>query len=240
MNKKRFKLLYLAWGIVILGTYILTISFSISFSKQIVESSSKAFFQEIVSTRSWNASHNGVYVIVSDKVQPNPYLEDSLRDITTTNGMKLTKINPAYMTRQISEIARKKGDVLYHITSLNPIRPENKPDDWERRALESFERGDTSQFELVDMDTAHLFRFMAPLKVEQSCLQCHAKQGYSLGQIRGGISVTTPSLDFYHTLYQIILTRTIIFITLLLIGFLGIFLFQRMVKKTIPHRRGSK
>jgi diguanylate cyclase (GGDEF)-like protein len=34
---------------------------------------------------------------------------------------------------------------------------------------------------------------MAPLPVEASCLPCHAKQGYSIGQVRGGISLTYPS-----------------------------------------------
>ncbi|WP_374262042.1 ATP-binding protein [Zoogloea sp.] len=31
---------------------------------------------------------------------------------------------------------------------------------------------------------------MAPLKVQESCLACHASQGYKVGDIRGGISVT--------------------------------------------------
>lgn len=33
---------------------------------------------------------------------------------------------------------------------------------------------------------------MAPLHVEQACLPCHEKQGYKIGDIRGGISVTLP------------------------------------------------
>ncbi|MBE0647171.1 MAG: DUF3365 domain-containing protein [Bacteroidales bacterium] len=231
MINNRFYLLYIVWAVVVVCTFLLTLNFSINFSKQIVEASSRAFFQEIVATRSWNSSHGGVYVIVSEKTQPNPYLEDSLRDLSTTTGIKLTKVNPAFMTRQISEVARKKNDIIYHITSLNPIRPQNSADSWERKALESFERGDTATFELVDMDTASMFRYMAPLKVEKSCLNCHAKQGYSLGQIRGGISVTTPSSDYYHTLTQIIITRSTIFLSLLLIGIFGIFFFQRMVKK---------
>jgi len=33
---------------------------------------------------------------------------------------------------------------------------------------------------------------MAPLYVEQSCLPCHAQQGYKLGDVHGGLSVTQP------------------------------------------------
>jgi PAS domain-containing protein len=36
-------------------------------------------------------------------------------------------------------------------------------------------------------------RYMAPLVVREPCLQCHAEQGYVLGDIRGGISVTMPA-----------------------------------------------
>jgi len=35
-----------------------------------------------------------------------------------------------------------------------------------------------------------MLRYMAPLRVEEPCLKCHAEQGYKLGDIRGGISVS--------------------------------------------------
>jgi len=33
---------------------------------------------------------------------------------------------------------------------------------------------------------------MSPLFVKEACLKCHAEQGYKIGEIRGGISVTIP------------------------------------------------
>ena len=78
-------------------------------------------------TRTWNARHGGVYVPVTKANQPNPFLNDPNRDLETTQGIQLTKINPAYMTRQISEIATEYDNAQFHITSLNPIRPENRP-----------------------------------------------------------------------------------------------------------------
>jgi hypothetical protein len=50
------------------------------------------------------------------------------QDIQTTDSIHLTLINPAFMTRQISELAEKKNAILYHITSLNPIRVKNEAD----------------------------------------------------------------------------------------------------------------
>ena len=74
-------------------------------------------------TRAWNSEHGGVYVPITDKSKPNPYLVDPLRNVKTTDGMKLTKITPAAMTRQIAEIAKRETGVHFHITSLQPIRP---------------------------------------------------------------------------------------------------------------------
>ncbi|MDA8083265.1 MAG: hypothetical protein M0024_06380, partial [Nitrospiraceae bacterium] len=59
----------------------------------------RSFFQTILATREWNAELGGVYGRVSDRLQPNQYLDDPLRDVVTTQGLRLTKINPAYMTR---------------------------------------------------------------------------------------------------------------------------------------------
>jgi Protein of unknown function (DUF3365). len=58
-------------------------------------------------------------------------------------------INPAYMTRQIAEIAAAGDGVRLHITSLNPIRPENRPDPWEAEALARFDRGDKEVLALI-------------------------------------------------------------------------------------------
>lgn len=35
-------------------------------------------------------------------------------------------------------------------------------------------------------------RIIAPLVVQESCLSCHAEHGYSLGDIRGALSITVP------------------------------------------------
>src|SRR5690606_32761904 len=144
-------------------------------------------------TREWNARHGGVYVVVDDDTQPNPYLQHPARDLETVDGKLLTMVNPAYMTRQIADLALRVDGVHLHITSLRPIRPQNRPDAWEARALEQCEAGAGEMLALVDADGGPAHRYMAPLYVREPCLQCHAAQGYAVGDIRGGISVTMPA-----------------------------------------------
>ncbi|MCP4625556.1 MAG: DUF3365 domain-containing protein [bacterium] len=153
-----------------------------------VKSVGRAFFKEIETTRSWNARHGGVYVPITEETQPNPYLKVPNRDIESTTGVSLTKVNPAFMTRQIAEISQEQNEIQYHITSLNPIRPANVALDWETRALETFENG-AEEFFMLD-ETTRNYLYMAPLGVKEACLPCHSPQGYELGDVRGGISVT--------------------------------------------------
>lgn len=162
--------------------------------QELALATARAFFRQLVITRAWNAGHGGVYVVVRGDMQPNPYLEDPLRDLRTDKGLTLTKVNPAYMTRQIAEIAALDNGITFHITSRRPLRPENGPLPWEEEWLRSFEEGVQEQGEFVQAESQALFRYMAPLRVEQSCLPCHGRQGYRLGDIRGGISVVLPFL----------------------------------------------
>jgi len=170
----------------------------------IVFQTARSFFDQIVITRRWNAGHGGVYVLINDDTHPNPYLEDPLRDIEVNRNLKLTKVNPAFMTRQIAEIAAQQKGIYFHITSLKPIRPENKPTAREEKALKSFETGRKEIGEIITGESGKYFFYMAPLITEKGCLKCHAKQGYKEGDIRGGISVTLPFLPILPLMALII------------------------------------
>lgn len=160
---------------------------------EVAGSQALALFQKDVVYRLWNSEQGGVYVPVSKKTPPNPYLDGIPgRDVTTTSGKQLTLVNPAYMTRMVHELGLKKINVQGHITSLKPLRPENAADAWETAALKRFEQGKTNVSEIVTLDGVRSFRFMGALVTMEQCLKCHQQQGYRVGDIRGGISVAVP------------------------------------------------
>lgn len=209
-NKKRLSSLLsgavgrytLALSMITLLLIFLLFWYNVTSSRQtyyaLAESTAASFFDSIVVTRRWNSLQNGVYVPVSDWLQPNPYLLDSLRDITDNTGRNLTKVNPALMTRLIGELLAEELGITYRVTSLNPLNPANVPDPWETESLLGFEReGNTSTSELVTKEGGEPYlRYMAPLVTEGSCLSCHAHQGYQEGDTRGGISVRIPYAPF--------------------------------------------
>jgi len=150
-------------------------------------------FQKDLVYRRWASMHGGLYVPATSNTPPNPYLARvESREIVGPQGRVYTLLNPAYMTRQVHELAREQYDNRGHITSLHPIRPENRPDPWESNALLGFETGAAERSEVALLGGARWLRFMRPLVTEASCLRCHADQGYRAGQIRGGISVSVP------------------------------------------------
>lgn len=153
----------------------------------------RSAFNKDLQYRRWAASHGGIYVPVTDDTPPNPYLSDiKERDIETPSGRSLTLVNPAYMVRQVFELYNEQNGLRSHITSLNPIRMENAPDHWERKALKAFEQSETEVISTEEIDGKPFVRLMRPMVTESRCLKCHAEQGYKEGEIRGGISVSVP------------------------------------------------
>ncbi|RME98500.1 MAG: DUF3365 domain-containing protein [Chloroflexi bacterium] len=167
-----------------------------------INAQAKSVFQQIVLLRAWVAGHGegGVYVEKTKGVETNPYLKKIKGlavDLETTNGRQLTLQNPALVTKELSDLAAKRGQPLsFNITSLNPLNPDDAPSEWEARALRQFEEGDNLEFSAIETENGQTtFHYMAPLFVTESCLQCHAQQGYKLGDIRGGISVSIPMAE---------------------------------------------
>lgn len=153
-----------------------------------------SLFRLIQLTREWNAQHDGVYVPITETTRPNPWLDHERRDLVTQEGIELTMINAAYMTRQIAEIARQADGIRIHLTSLKPMRLANRADAWEADALRRFDTGLSEVVELIPGEVP-VHRYMAPLKVTRPCLACHERQDYQIGLVRGGISVTMPSAE---------------------------------------------
>lgn len=153
----------------------------------------QSHFEKDLVYRRWAAMKGGIYVPPTESTPPNPYLAFlPERDITTSDGKRLTLVNPAYMTRQVHDLAATQYGVQGHITSLKPLRPANLPDDWEKQALLAFEKGTQEVVALETMAGKPYLRYMHAMKTEAVCLKCHASQGYQVGDVRGGISVTVP------------------------------------------------
>jgi len=228
MKRKYFFWVVAAWTLVILISFLWNIDVNQRGTDKIVRNRGQAFFRQIVATREWNSYLGGVFAPKTGFNQPNPYLAESIREIMTVDSQPLVRINPAYMTRQIAEMNQYPPHLYVHLTSLKPIRPANKPDDWETGALQSFRSRTDEILAYIKTDSFPLYRYMAPLITEKSCLACHAAQGYHEGDIRGGISISFPA-EIFKTAqsgqFQILLWAHLF---ILVLGIFGIYSYFKM------------
>lgn len=150
--------------------------------------------------RQWVAMHGGVYVPVTKTTQPNPHLTPEMvsrRDLKISPDLTLTMINPAYMSRQVYELAREKDMTIGHLASLTPLNPQNMADSWEKRALIAVGKGEKEYSEMIKKDGQEYFCVLRPFRIKKPCLKCHTARGDKEGDLRGGISVALPVKDFH-------------------------------------------
>ncbi len=209
---------------------------------EIAHSQARSMIQLMEDLRGWTANHGGVYVPVTEENLPNPYLKLPNRDVQTTGGMKLTLVNPAYMTRQLSQISYLRSGVRTHITSLTPLRPGNVADDWEYEALQSFAAGEPYYSKIIrDPETGYLLHYMKPLFMENSCKGCHsAAANGSFGRVRGGISFIIPVDELVHGRAQILRMSRTLFIVIWIIGLLIISGLMIILQNYSPFVSNSK
>ncbi len=150
----------------------------------------RMLYTQVRLTRQWVADHEGLFLLKEDGVEASSFLNDA--ELLTADGKLLVKRNPAMVTRELSAYAAKEGFGQFGVTSLKPINPANAPDDFERKSLELFEEGLGEMIGIEEVDGQQRLRYIAPLVIEPSCLDCHEEQGYAVGAIRGGLSVTIP------------------------------------------------
>ncbi len=169
--------------------------------------------------RFWGAAHGGCDLLVEAR-------SDEIR----------TGMDPAYMVHQMMEHFDHLGSASGRVVSLQPHRPENRPDEWEQRALESFEIGVTEAHEFVDIDGEPFARQIRPIRAKQSCLGCHEKEGYKEGDVRGGISVAIAAEPFYSRARKEVLYNSIAMGILWLIGLVGLVIGASYVRRSVRER----
>ncbi len=202
LDKKYWVLPVLFWTAVVAFSFAWNQSALDGHVSELAANQGRFVYKMVGAVRLWNASHGGVYAVVDAVTRPNPYLKVPGRDVTTTSGKALTLINPAYMTRQLADYVLEQSNMLLHLTSLKPLNPGNAADEWETNALKGFELGEKERLSFVKKGDETVVRYMAPLRVLTACMKCHEQQGYKVGDIRGGLSVSFSAVPLLETVSE--------------------------------------
>ncbi len=219
-----------------LGMFVHNALYDLDHARHMAHAHAQSILNKDKSLRMWAAAHGGVYVPVDERTPPNPYLSHiPNRDIKVGNKT-LTLMNPAYMLRQIMEENIGLYGARSKITSLKPLNPINAPDAWETKALKAIEaQGGDEFFEFIDEGNGEKLRYLQPFYVEEDCLKCHAHQGYKLGDLRGGISVSIPMDHYYHQVRTMVWLKVIAFTTAMVTILVIMYFVYRKIESNRLH-----
>ena len=182
--------------------------------------------------RLWATRHGGIYVQPDERTPPNPYLAHlPHRDLVTTDGIALTLMNPAYMMRQMTEEFADQYGVRGKITGKLQLNPDNKPDEWQFRALTQFEIGASEEFfEQQKIGGKPFLRYMKPMYMTEGCVTCHGQLGYKTGDLRGGVSLSIPLAPYITAAEDTKKSIVVTHLGLWLLGVMSIIGFVALIR----------
>ena len=135
-----------------------------------------------------------------------------------------------------------QGDILIRTVSDHPRNIDNMANDFELEMIQYFKQHPNEKQKFLQKDDA--FYYTQPLRIKESCLQCHGERDnaipsirdkytnaydYKLGEIRGLLNIKIKERDHFAAMYADF-TNTLISSIFLYIVFLAIIyiLIQRM------------
>ena len=233
--------------LAILWTILITLSIGWNFSliesqaQYLASKEAHANWNKDQVFRRWASRHGGIYVKPDERTPPNPYLAHlPHRDVETTDGVKLTLMNPAYIMSQVTREFEEMYGVKGRLTAQILLNPANKPDAWELASLKQFDKGVKEVEELSNIDGMPYLRMMKPMVMKQSCVLCHGHLGFKVGDIRGGMSISIPLTPYLQAAES---SRAFLIVTHTVGWFFGIlglaFLFYRSRQQVIEQQQAA-
>lgn len=178
-------------------------------------------------------------------------LNQDVINYDSEGNFEFKHLNPARVGKGVGDIISNWTDYRIKQTRVNPRNPENEPDPVELELLNQL-NSDRMLREVWAEDEKEdgrkYFRYMIPLYMERSCLDCHGgpqgeidiagyhKEGYELGDFAGGISIAVPMDSFYNNLSATAKNYlALAFVTVVLSLIVIYFLMRYLVADPIKH-----
>ena len=190
-NTYKYLLLYTVFAIIAFGLFKMIDNWhdeGVNTQKNMLLKEAKTLYENQLNTRKWNSMYGGVYVKPLEDQIPNKYLQEPT--LKVNEDLTLLKINPAWMSRQLSKLSKQKH-YSFRITGLNPINPDNAPSEFEKRAIDQFKNNNKKEY--YEFSDDGKFNYMGATKTNRTCIACHTKGTYKVGTVSGGISIKLNS-----------------------------------------------
>ncbi len=155
--------------------------------------------------------------------------------------------------KSISMLFTTETDYSIRFTNETPRQLANAPDAFEQEALDAFNAdGELKSFSrVVDAgDGTRVFRYLEPLYVTESCLECHGepagepdqygypKEGMRVGTVGGAMSITEPMDIYADGIRDSVMQQVIMVLLVMVAAFAAVyFVVSRLVLRPIDDLR---
>lgn len=150
-----------------------------------------------------NAQMMSVWEFVSDN--------QDLINYDSEGNYEFKRLHCSLVGMSIGNIFSRKTDYQIHYSCPTPRNPLNKADEFEQTAFDAFKQNENLEkyCAIAPYEGIEAFRYAAPMRIEESCLQCHGGSkgeidilGYDmecmqLGDLYGTVSMIIP-LEAYR------------------------------------------
>ena len=131
------------------------------------------------------------------------WFSDNLETLVPDKNFKSLNQVPVVAAWRVAQQYATAQNMEFHTPSLSPRNPKNQPDDFERHALEAFQK-DSALKEFSERrveDGKDVMRYAQAIRLTQDCLFCHGdpvgakdpfgrtKEGMKVGDLRGAFAV---------------------------------------------------
>lgn len=155
--------------------------------------------------------------------------QERFEQISYTDEGIYQGLHCAIVGRSIGALFTSQTDYTTRFVNFNPRNSADEPDEFEAEALQGFIDGKGGErYQIVEQDGREVFRYMTPMRIDKNCLECHGqpkgeidvtgfpKEGWSLGDVGGAISITMP-LDVYAQAEQQSIQQDVLFFGIMLV-----------------------
>jgi len=150
--------------------------------------------------------------------------------------------------KSVAALFSRHSEDTIRFTKLQPRNIDNTPDQFETDALLTFQddANITEYYGFTKEDDREVFRYVSVMKVTKNCLDCHGqpageidltgypKEGWSIGDVGGAMSITIPTDLYYRNMVASVLSNVLFFLLIILtIAIVIYFIVNRMVTRPL-------
>jgi signal transduction histidine kinase/CheY-like chemotaxis protein/HPt (histidine-containing phosphotransfer) domain-containing protein len=149
-------------------------------------------------------------------------------------------LRPEYMSEGFHRLPEDRNGIIQRLVALRPSSPQVTPDIWESQALQTLQSGPFEVLSHEAMNGKAYLRFLGPVRVRETCTNCHKHAGYKPGEMWGAISISLPLQRYLESASLSARSLSVRFTALWCLGLLGMGIAARQVVRRIDQLRAAE